>query len=398
MGAWPPLLGLAARGLGHPPAWPPEGPRGCEGVARGLYVWRRELPRELASTTCAAHPRERAQGASASSSRPRWCPSKRPGRPFLQEGSACLLACLLAAAAAQTSRQTSRPDLPPLRVLGGWVAGTHCNHRVLATHPTHLPEGRPTHPSPGGGRGGRKTQAVPAPPPTHRPPAVHPPATHPQATHPPTHLQVDKYLSASGYLPPSVKPFFVALPKDRQGGGAGIASTATSAEWRRAIQEVDASVKQHLRGGIEGGFDEERFGARIGFGNLRRWGRGQGGARPAQRKPCHACLAQNVLPCAAVKRPNFQLHIICLPSCPPGRFLEEELARRYRDAAPATLALLQERCESVARELIAADKKLAEAGDVVSLRRSGGHGHAAQAAQLCKVLLPTMHANCPKRH
>lgn len=133
--------------------------------------------------------------------------------------------------------------------------------------------------------------------------------------------EVDKYLSASGYLPPSVKPFFVALPKDRQGGGAGIASTATSAEWRRAIQEVDASVKQHLRGGIEGGFDEERFGARIGFGNLR-------------------------------------------------RFLEEELARRYRDAAPATLALLQERCESVARELIAADKKLAEAGDVVSLRRS----------------------------
>lgn len=54
------------------------------------------------------------------------------------------------------------------------------------------------------------------------------------------------------------------------------------------------------------------------------------------------------------------------------RFLEEELARRYRDAAPATLALLQERCESVARELIAADKKLAEAGDVVSLRRTGG--------------------------
>jgi hypothetical protein len=25
--------------------------------------------------------------------------------------------------------------------------------------------------------------------------------------------EVDKYLSASGYLPPAVKPFFVALPK-----------------------------------------------------------------------------------------------------------------------------------------------------------------------------------------
>lgn len=85
---------------------------------------------------------------------------------------------------------------------------------------------------------------------------------------------MDKYLSASGYLPPSVKPFFVALPKDRQSGGAGTASHATSAEWRRAIQEVDGSVKQHLRGVIEGGFDEERFGARIGFGNLRRWGGG----------------------------------------------------------------------------------------------------------------------------
>ncbi|PRW39278.1 dynamin-related GTPase isoform A [Chlorella sorokiniana] len=129
--------------------------------------------------------------------------------------------------------------------------------------------------------------------------------------------EVDKYLSASGYLPPSVKPFFVALPKDRAGGSG----TTSSAEWRKAIQEVDSSVKTHLRESIAGGFDEELFGTRIGFGNLR-------------------------------------------------RFLEEELARRYRDAAPATLALLQERCESVARELLAADRKLQEAGDVVSLRKS----------------------------
>eukprot|EP00887_Chlorella_sp_A99_P005155 scaffold40.g5155.t1 len=136
--------------------------------------------------------------------------------------------------------------------------------------------------------------------------------------------EVDKYLSASGYLPPSVKPFFVALPKDR--------NLQTSAEWRKAIQarcpnacacmfEVDASVLRHLREGIAGGFDEERFGSRIGFGCLR-------------------------------------------------KFLEEELARRYRDAAPATLALLQERCEAVAKELIAADAKLREAGDVAALRRA----------------------------
>lgn len=32
---------------------------------------------------------------------------------------------------------------------------------------------------------------------------------------------------------------------------------------------------------------------------------------------------------------------------------------------------MQERCESVARELLAADRKLQEAGDVVSLRKAG---------------------------
>lgn len=92
---------------------------------------------------------------------------------------------------------------------------------------------------------------------------------------------MDKYLSASGYLPPSVKPFFVALPKDRAAGAGGISAAAPSAEWRKAIQEVDSSVKQHLRTGIEGGFDEERFGTRIGFGNLRRCGdrAGNGGVR-----------------------------------------------------------------------------------------------------------------------
>ena len=53
------------------------------------------------------------------------------------------------------------------------------------------------------------------------------------------------------------------------------------------------------------------------------------------------------------------------------RWLEEELARRYRDAAPATLALLQERCEGVAAELVAAESRLQAAEDVASLRKAG---------------------------
>lgn len=47
-------------------------------------------------------------------------------------------------------------------------------------------------------------------------------------------------------------------------------TATTSAEWRKQIQEVDKSIRQHLREKINGGFDEERFGSRVGFGNLRR--------------------------------------------------------------------------------------------------------------------------------
>lgn len=54
------------------------------------------------------------------------------------------------------------------------------------------------------------------------------------------------------------------------------------------------------------------------------------------------------------------------------RFLEEELARRYREAAPATLALLQERCEAVAKELLALEARIQACSDVASLRRAGG--------------------------
>ncbi|KAF5825626.1 hypothetical protein DUNSADRAFT_8041, partial [Dunaliella salina] len=69
-------------------------------------------------------------------------------------------------------------------------------------------------------------------------------------------------------------------------------SIQSSAEWRRQMSEVDASIFHHLKESVKGGYDEERFGSRIGFNNLK-------------------------------------------------RFLEEELARRYREAAPNTLAVLQ---------------------------------------------------------
>lgn len=54
----------------------------------------------------------------------------------------------------------------------------------------------------------------------------------------------------------------------------------------------------------------------------------------------------------------------------PCRFLEEELSRRYREAAPATLALLQERCDAVSAELMAAEIRLKAAEDVGALRRA----------------------------
>jgi hypothetical protein len=46
----------------------------------------------------------------------------------------------------------------------------------------------------------------------------------------------------------------------------------TSAEWRQQMGHVDVSILQHMRDNIKGGFDDERHGPRIGFGNLKRWG------------------------------------------------------------------------------------------------------------------------------
>ncbi|KAF6257921.1 P-loop containing nucleoside triphosphate hydrolase protein [Scenedesmus sp. NREL 46B-D3] len=141
--------------------------------------------------------------------------------------------------------------------------------------------------------------------------------------------EVDKYLSATGYLPGNVKPFFIALPKDR--------NIQSSTEWRQQLGEVDKSILDYMRSSIKGGFDEERHSPRIGFGNLK-------------------------------------------------RFLEDELARRYREAAPATLALLQERCEALAKELLAADGRLQACKDVAALRRAGMQHAAATASAVQEVL------------
>ena len=75
--------------------------------------------------------------------------------------------------------------------------------------------------------------------------------------------EVDRYLSAAGFLGDSAKPFFVALPKER--------NITSNSDFRRQIAAVDADIMQQLTQGVAGGFDEDRFGPQIGFGNLRRF-------------------------------------------------------------------------------------------------------------------------------
>lgn len=123
---------------------------------------------------------------------------------------------------------------------------------------------------------------------------------------------MDRYLSASGYLGENTRPFFVALPKDR--------GTVSNDEFRRQITQVDVEVIRHLRDGVKGGFDEEKFKPFIGFGCLR-------------------------------------------------DYLESELQKRYKEAAPATLALLEQRCTEVTTELARMESKIQATSDVAHLRR-----------------------------
>ncbi|KAG7953614.1 hypothetical protein I3843_12G117800 [Carya illinoinensis] len=125
--------------------------------------------------------------------------------------------------------------------------------------------------------------------------------------------EVDRYLSASGYLGDNTRPFFVALPKDR--------GTISNDEFRKQISQVDLEVLRHLNEGVKGGFDEEKFRPYIGFGHLR-------------------------------------------------DYLESELQKRYKEAAPATLALLEQRCSEVTAELDKMDCKIQATSDISHLRRS----------------------------
>ncbi|KAK2968440.1 hypothetical protein RJ640_004446 [Escallonia rubra] len=134
--------------------------------------------------------------------------------------------------------------------------------------------------------------------------------------------EVDRYLSASGYLGENTRPFFVALPKER--------TTVPNDEFRRQISQVDAEVLRHLRDGVKGGYDEEKYRSYIGFGCLR-------------------------------------------------DYLESELQKRYKEAAPATLALLEQRCSEVTAELTRMDGKIEETSDVAHLRRSA----MLHAASVC---------------
>ncbi|RDX78985.1 Dynamin-related protein 5A, partial [Mucuna pruriens] len=124
--------------------------------------------------------------------------------------------------------------------------------------------------------------------------------------------EVDRYLSASGYLGDGTHPFFVALPKDR--------GNVSNDEFRRQISQVDSEVLHHLRNGVKGGFDEEKFKSYIGFGRLR-------------------------------------------------DYLESELQKKYKEATPATLALLEQRCSEVTSELARMDSKIQATSDVSHLRK-----------------------------
>ncbi|KAI3466105.1 hypothetical protein Pfo_022768 [Paulownia fortunei] len=141
--------------------------------------------------------------------------------------------------------------------------------------------------------------------------------------------EVDRYLSASGYLGENTRPFFVALPKER--------STVSNEEFRRQISQVDTEVLCYLRDGVKGGFDEEKYKSFIGFGCLR-------------------------------------------------DYLESELQKKYKEAAPATLALLEQRCTEVTAELDRLDSKIQATNDVAHLRRSAML-HSASVCSHLEALL-----------
>ncbi len=113
-----------------------------------------------------------------------------------------------------------------------------------------------------------------------------------------------------------------------------------SASWRAQIADVDAATLRHLREQVAGGFDEERFAGRIGFGNLKRCAARR---RPLvhgwlSRLPWHrscksACMGDKDISSGSVNimpsRSQTSARHILLEAwhAPSGRFLEGEPAR-----------------------------------------------------------------------
>ncbi len=79
-----------------------------------------------------------------------------------------------------------------------------------------------------------------------------------------------------------------------------------STEWRRAIEAVDEAVAEHLR---DIGFDEARYGARIGFGKLKWCGMP---ASPPSDAHAYELALHAVPPCVDPKIPGlnreFRMH------------------------------------------------------------------------------------------
>jgi hypothetical protein len=73
------------------------------------------------------------------------------------------------------------------------------------------------------------------------------------------------------------------------------------------------------------------------------------------------------------------------------------MSYRYRDSAPATLALLEERCSQVNKELSKINEKISATSDIASLRRAA-MVHAASIGRhvvrfsVCKPVENGMHA------
>jgi len=137
--------------------------------------------------------------------------------------------------------------------------------------------------------------------------------------------EIDSYLSASGYLGDNIHPFFVALPNDR--------GTTTDEGFRSRICQVDIDMLRHLQEKVKGGFNEEEYAPYIGFSCLR-------------------------------------------------KHLESEIQKRYKEAVPATLTLLEERCIGVSEDLSRLEFKLQATSDVSQLRRSA----TLHVASICRHL------------